>query len=66
MEANRLLHERERLARAFVLLTEPANTGLKIGDIAMRVGFVEHSTFNRTFRRRSGDARCPARCKRRW
>jgi transcriptional regulator GlxA family with amidase domain len=53
--ASSLHAERERLPRAFALLTEPANTGLKIGDIAMRVGSVEHSTFNRAFRHRFGD-----------
>jgi AraC-like DNA-binding protein len=45
----------ERLKRAFALLTDPASSDMRISDIAFKVGFVEHSTFNRVFRRRFGD-----------
>jgi len=45
----------ERLKRAFALLTDPACARIRISDIAFKVGFIEHSTFNRVFRRRFGD-----------
>jgi AraC-like DNA-binding protein len=45
----------ERLKRAFEMLTDPATSDMRIGDIACKVGFIEHSTFNRVFRRRFGD-----------
>jgi AraC-like DNA-binding protein len=47
--------EEERLKRAFTLLNDPAVADGRIGDIAIHVGFAEHSTFNRAFRRRFGD-----------
>jgi AraC-like DNA-binding protein len=47
--------EEERLKRAFTLLNDPAVIDGRIGDIALHVGFAEHSTFNRAFRRRFGD-----------
>lgn len=47
--------EEERLKCAFALLTHPTRAARKIGEIASAVGFVEHSTFNRAFRRRFGD-----------
>jgi AraC-like DNA-binding protein len=47
--------EEERLKRAFALLTDPASAALRIGDIAARLGFSEHSAFNRAFRRYFGD-----------
>jgi AraC-like DNA-binding protein len=47
--------EEERLKRAFALLNDPAVASGRIGDIAIHVGFAEHSTFNRAFRRRFGD-----------
>jgi AraC-like DNA-binding protein len=47
--------EEERLKHAFKLLNDPAVAGGRIGDIAVQVGFAEHSTFNRAFRRRFGD-----------
>jgi AraC-like DNA-binding protein len=47
--------EEARLNRAYALLTDPARMGMRIGDIASCVGFGEHSTFNRAFRRRFGD-----------
>ena len=45
----------ERLKRAFALLTDPACARIRISDIAFKVGFIEHSTFNRVFRRRFSD-----------
>jgi AraC-like DNA-binding protein len=47
--------EEERLKRAFALLTHPTRAVRKIGEVAGAVGFPEHSTFNRAFRRRFGD-----------
>jgi AraC-like DNA-binding protein len=47
--------EEERLKRAFALLTDPACTDVRIGAIAARLGFSEHSAFNRAFRRYFGD-----------
>jgi AraC-like DNA-binding protein len=47
--------EEERLKRAFTLLNDPAVADGRIGDLALHVGFAEHSTFNRAFRRRFGD-----------
>jgi AraC-like DNA-binding protein len=47
--------DRERLERAFALLTHPTRAIRKISEIAAAVGFPEHSTFNRAFRRRFGD-----------
>jgi AraC-like DNA-binding protein len=47
--------EEERLKRAYTLLTDPAQVAMRIGDIASYLGFSEHSTFNRAFRRRFGD-----------
>lgn len=48
--------ERERMKRAFALLTDPRRAEMPIGDVALQVGFVEHSSFNRAFRRRFGAA----------
>lgn len=47
--------EEERLKRAFTLLTDPDRAGMSISDIAAEVGYVEHSSFSRAFRRRFGD-----------
>jgi AraC-like DNA-binding protein len=47
--------ERTRMERAFALLTSPANGTMRISEIALSVGYSEHSTFNRAFRRRFGD-----------
>jgi AraC-like DNA-binding protein len=47
--------EEERLKRAFALLTNPDRAGMRISDIAAEVGYVEHSSFSRAFRRRFGD-----------
>jgi AraC-like DNA-binding protein len=47
--------EEERLKRAFALLTDSRRAAMRIGDIATEVGFPEHSTFNRAFRRRFGE-----------
>jgi AraC-like DNA-binding protein len=47
--------ERTRMERAFALLTNSANAGMRISEIALSVGYGEHSTFNRAFRRRFGD-----------
>jgi len=47
---NRFVEE-ERLKRAFAMLTNPAWVKVPIGDIAIRLGFPEHSTFHRAFRR---------------
>jgi AraC-like DNA-binding protein len=44
-----------RLKRAVALLTDPIHAQMRISDIALTVGFIEHSTFNRAFRRRFGD-----------
>lgn len=54
--------EEERLKRSFVLLTDPIHAGVRIGEIAIHVGFADHSTFNRAFRRRFGDT--PGRVRR--
>jgi AraC-like DNA-binding protein len=48
--------ERERTRRAFALLTDPAKSDMRIIDIALAVGYTEHSTFNRAFRRSFGDS----------
>jgi AraC-like DNA-binding protein len=48
--------EEERMKRAFELLTDPARSDRRIGDIAAAVGFAELSTFDRVFRRRFGDS----------
>ena len=47
--------QEHRLKRAVALLTNPAHDDMRISDIALSVGFVEHSTFNRALRRRFGD-----------
>jgi AraC-like DNA-binding protein len=47
--------EEERLKRAFALLADPTQNLKRIGEIATEVGFAEHSTFDRAFRRRFGD-----------
>jgi AraC-like DNA-binding protein len=47
--------EEERLKRAFALVTDPARVGVRIGEIALQVGFSEHATFDRAFRRHFGD-----------
>jgi AraC-like DNA-binding protein len=47
--------EEQRLKRAFALLTDPTRAALRISDIALQVGFAEHSTFHRAFRRFFGD-----------
>ena len=47
--------ERTRMERAFALLTNPANAAMRISEIALSVGYSEHSTFNRAFRRYFGD-----------
>jgi len=44
-----------RLQRAAALLADPAHDRMRISEIALSVGFAEHSTFNRAFRRRFGD-----------
>ena len=43
--------EEERMKRAFELLTDPARAGMRIGDIAAVIGYAEHATFDRAFRR---------------
>jgi AraC-like DNA-binding protein len=48
--------ERERMKRAFALLTDPTSTDMRIGDIALSVGYCEHSNFDRAFRRCFGDS----------
>ena len=48
--------EDERLKRAYALLTDPSRPDMRIGEIAIAVGFSEHSTFNRAFRRRFGES----------
>jgi AraC-like DNA-binding protein len=48
--------EEARLRRAMALLSDPMCAELKIGDIASRVGYAEHSTFYRAFRRYFGEA----------
>jgi AraC-like DNA-binding protein len=57
--------EEERLKRAYTLLTDPTQVGMRIGDIASYLGFGEHSTFNRAFRRRFGDTPGNVRRRRR-
>jgi AraC-like DNA-binding protein len=47
--------EEERLKRAYTLLTDSTHAAVRIGVIASYLGFGEHSTFNRAFRRRFGD-----------
>jgi AraC-like DNA-binding protein len=44
-----------RLKHAIALLTDPKYASMRISEVAFCVGFVEHSTFNRAFRRRFGD-----------
>jgi AraC-like DNA-binding protein len=44
-----------RLQRAYELLTSASQSGERISDIALRVGFSDVSHFNRSFRRRFGD-----------
>jgi AraC-like DNA-binding protein len=51
----------ERLKRAYQLLTDPAQTGKSVGEIAAEAGFGDLSTFHRTFRRRFGDTPRAAR-----
>jgi len=46
---------KQRLARAYCLLTDPRHADLKITAIAFDVGFGDMSYFNRTFRRHYGD-----------
>jgi AraC-like DNA-binding protein len=46
---------KQRLARAWCLLTDPRYADLKITAIASDVGFGDLSYFNRTFRRHYGD-----------
>lgn len=46
---------KQRLARAYCLLTDPRHADLKIIAIAFEVGFGDMSYFNRTFRRHYGD-----------
>lgn len=53
--------EEERLQRAFALLSDPAHALKRIQAIATEVGFAEHSTFDRAFRRRFGDTPSGAR-----
>jgi AraC-like DNA-binding protein len=48
--------EEERLKRAFTLLTDPSLGQQRISEIALQVGYVEHSTFTRAFRRRFGES----------
>jgi AraC-like DNA-binding protein len=55
--------EEQRLKRAFAMLTDPTQAGMRIGEIAFKTGFGEFSTFNRGFRRRFGDT---PRGVRRW
>jgi len=43
------------MKRAQALLTNPDNARMRISDIALAVGYGEHSTFNRAFRRCFGD-----------
>jgi hypothetical protein len=46
--------DEERMKRAFELLTNPARSGTRIADIAAEVGYAEHSSFDRAFRRSFG------------
>jgi AraC-like DNA-binding protein len=43
-----------RMKRAFELLTDPARVEMRIGEIAATVGYAEHVTFDRAFRRYFG------------
>lgn len=43
-----------RMKRAFELLTDPARAKMRIGDIAATLGYAEHVTFDRAFRRYFG------------
>ncbi len=54
--------EQERMRRAISLLTDPTTSPLQIGEVAFQVGYAEHSTFHRAFRRRFGDT--PGRVRR--
>lgn len=45
----------ERLKRAMLMLSDPAQASLRISDIAFTVGFGDLTTFNRAFRRRYGN-----------
>jgi AraC-like DNA-binding protein len=47
--------EEERLKRALALRRAPLHASKRIGEIATAVGFAEHSSFDRAFRRRFGD-----------
>jgi AraC-like DNA-binding protein len=47
--------EEERLKRARALLMNPARAEMRISEIAAEVGYIEHSTFTRAFRRRFGE-----------
>jgi AraC-like DNA-binding protein len=50
-----------RLQRAKALLSSPASREMRIGDIALDVGFNDISYFNRSFRRRFGSSPSAAR-----
>jgi AraC-like DNA-binding protein len=53
--------EEHRLKRAFAMLTDPMQAGMRISDIAIEAGFSELSALNRGFRRRFGDRPCGVR-----
>ncbi|MBG0800944.1 helix-turn-helix transcriptional regulator [Methylocystis sp. H4A] len=46
--------DRQRLAKAYAMLSNPVSAGLKIIDLAYRCGFNDITTFNRQFRTRYG------------
>ena len=46
--------EQERMKRAFELLTDPARSGTPIAALAEAVGYVDHPSFSRAFRRAFG------------
>jgi AraC-like DNA-binding protein len=56
--------DRQRLAKAYAMLSNPVWSGVKIIDLAYRCGFNDITTFNRQFRARYGmtpsDARTQA------